>query len=76
MRKALLSNPDNLPSYRVLVAANALLGRMGDARAAAEQLLRRQPSFTVTGWVEAAPLKMTPGQKRMIAAMIEGGLPE
>ena len=76
IRRALPSSPSYIPNYRVLVAANAMLGKLDEARAAAARLIELKPDFTVTAWADAAPLKGTPGQQRMIQAMIEGGLPE
>jgi class 3 adenylate cyclase/TolB-like protein len=44
-------NPRYVPAWRTLVAAQVESNRLGEARASQQQLLKRQPAFTVRGFV-------------------------
>jgi tetratricopeptide (TPR) repeat protein len=71
---ALQRNPRFLPAWRTLVAAQVDCERLGDARASQQRLLRRQPAFTVRGFLRATPIGEDVAQ-RMADNLLRAGVP-
>jgi hypothetical protein len=71
----LRENPNWTGCLRTLVASYVSLGRMPEARAAAQQILRFNPGFTVAKWRALTPLQ---GEQReaFLAALQLAGIPE
>jgi adenylate cyclase len=55
-QQAVQRNPRYLPGWRVLIAAQVECERLGEARAAQQQLLKRQPAFTIRAFLGSTPL--------------------
>jgi adenylate cyclase len=75
-RKALKNAPKDTIAYIVLISSASLAGRDEEARAAAEELLRINPKFSVA-WVEkVSPHKDRTIVKRFCDGLRKAGLPE
>jgi TolB-like protein/class 3 adenylate cyclase/Flp pilus assembly protein TadD len=57
LESSLDRNPDTLFPHVRLAAVYAEMGRMEEARAAAAEVLRINPKFTVSNWAKAQPFK-------------------
>jgi class 3 adenylate cyclase/TolB-like protein len=55
-RQALQRNPRYLPAWHTLVVAQVEAERLGEARATQQRLLRRQPAFSVSGFLGTTPM--------------------
>ena len=55
-QQAVRRNPRYLPAWRSLIVAQVECDRLGEAHASQQQLLKRQPAFTVRGFVGSTPL--------------------
>jgi adenylate cyclase len=53
--RTLQRRPGLTPSHRIIAASYAHLGRLEEAREAAEDLLRVDPGFSLAGWEESRP---------------------
>ena len=73
-QQAVQRNPRYLPGWRVLVAAQVECDRLGDARAAQQQLLKRQPAFSVKSFVGSTPLTEEL-EARFARALLRAGVP-
>ena len=62
--------------YRYLAAAYAQLGRMAEARLAAEKSLAHQPKFSLRVWSEWEPYQRAADLDHMRDGMRKAGLPE
>ena len=76
LRKSLERNPDHFLPYVRLAAALSELGRDVEARAAAAQVLRINPKFTITYWGRVSPYKDPAAWARHRNALLKAGLPE
>jgi adenylate cyclase len=74
-RRAMQENPHWTASYRGLVAALVLNGKLEEARPVAANLLKIDPGFSVYRWAETAPFRRTEGQEGFFAALCKAGLP-
>jgi len=77
-RRSLRINRSHLSTYRALAIAQSLLGRTPDARETIQQLLAREPGFSVQGFLERFPGRSyAPEYARTLAEALRGaGLPE
>ncbi|MCZ6849445.1 MAG: adenylate/guanylate cyclase domain-containing protein [Alphaproteobacteria bacterium] len=67
----------NYPAFPLYMAASyAMLGRTEDARAAAAEVLRINPNFTLQAFVAHVPYRNRADVERDLAAMRKAGLPE
>ena len=57
LKKTLTRNADFWPSHILLAASYSALGRIDDARAAAAEVLRINPDFTLESWRHKCPFK-------------------
>lgn len=61
---------------RLLAANYAHLGRLDEARAEAQEVLRLHPDFTVASWSQRPPYKYREKLERFIDGLRRAGLPE
>jgi TolB-like protein/class 3 adenylate cyclase len=75
-RRALRERPDFVIALRFIAASHAMLGEIHDARAAVAELLRLQPSCTIS-YIDSLPrFARAADQQRFIEALRKAGLPE
>ena len=72
--KALKLNPDFMTSYIGLTATYSLLGMDEKAHAAAEQLLRLNPNFSIEAFRKSLPYKDPADRDFLIGALQKAGL--
>jgi TolB-like protein/DNA-binding SARP family transcriptional activator len=65
---------DKTEAYRMLTASNALLGRMGEARQCAKQLLLTHPEFTLAHWANVPPDRNPEPRERLIEGLRKAGI--
>lgn len=65
---------DKTEAYRMLTASNALLGRVGDARQYARQLLLTHPEFTLAHWANVPPDRNPEPRERLIEGLKTAGI--
>jgi len=73
-RKALNERPKNQFAYMGLAAAYTYLGREEKARAAAAELLRINPTFSLDHYAKILPFKNKDDKEHLINAMRKAGL--
>jgi tetratricopeptide (TPR) repeat protein len=73
-RKAVEINPLHIPSWVVLVVGYSSLDRMEEARAAAAEVLRQSPNFSVDNFVKAMPYKDEEPRRFMADALRKAGM--
>ena len=61
---------------RLQSIAYAHLGMMDEARAAAREVMRRQPGFMISEWCKRPPFRQGPVLERYIDGLRKAGLPE
>ena len=71
---ALRRNPRYLPAWRTLVVAQVETERLGEARASRQQLLKRQPAFTVRSFSGSTAMNGEL-EGRFERALLEAGCP-
>jgi tetratricopeptide (TPR) repeat protein len=67
-------NPRYLPAWRTLIVAQVESGRLGEARASQQQMLKRQPAFTVHNFIGSTALNEEL-EARFAEALLEAGAP-
>lgn len=72
--QALQRNPRYLPALRTLIVAQVESERLGEARASQQQLLRRQPAFTVRAFAGSTALG-DELEARFVRALLQSGAP-
>jgi adenylate cyclase len=75
-RKAIEQEPKDIIAYIVLVSSASLAGRDEEARAAAEELLRINPKFSVARIEKISPHKDRAKVKRFCDGLRKAGLPQ
>jgi adenylate cyclase len=75
-QKATAQEPNDLISWAVLASALSLGGHEKEARAAAKEILRISPNFSVASYEKRSPHKDREVVKRYCDALREAGLPE
>ena len=75
-KKALHVNPNDITTFRNLAAIYAVLGNDKEARAAAAEVLRLDPSFTIEREFRTIGWKDREGMERFKDALRKAGLPE
>ena len=76
LHKALRDHPHHFAAHRNLVACYGQLGRLDEARAAAGELLAREPGFRVSAFASQYPLRRGDDLRRLAAGLRAAGLPE
>jgi TolB-like protein/class 3 adenylate cyclase/Tfp pilus assembly protein PilF len=74
--KARRDHPGHLAAHRNLAACFAQLGRMDEARAAAADLLAREPTFRISVFESRYPLRRPGDRERLLSGLRAAGLPE
>jgi TolB-like protein len=72
---SLLRHDRHISTLRAKAAALHCLGRAQEARAAAREILRRQPDFTVAGYLREHPAGDYEFGRRVAAALTAAGIP-
>jgi len=73
-KKAIRVSPKDIIAHRALVSCYALLGREEEARAAAAEVLRIDPDFSVDRWARIVPFKNRDKLKKLIDSYHMAGL--
>jgi adenylate cyclase len=76
LKKAVQINVDFLPAHVFLAACYSSLGRDAEATAAAKEVLRINPKFSVESYAKTLPYKNKADIGREVAALLKAGLPE
>jgi len=74
VKKALNRNPNYLPAYAFLAASYISLGREPEAVAAAEEILRIDPKFSLESYAKTLPYKNKADKDKFIEALKKAGL--
>jgi TolB-like protein len=72
---SLLRHDRHISTLRAKAASLHCLGRVQEARAAAQEILRRQPDFTVAGYLREHPAGDHEFGRRVAAALTGAGIP-
>ena len=75
-RRSLRLNRMHTSTYRAMAIAQARLGRLADARSTVQELLRLEPTLTVTKWLERSPTSAYETGRVWSDALRRAGLPE
>jgi adenylate cyclase len=75
-KKALQGAPDYLPAHAFLAACYSSLDRHAEASAAAKEVLRINPKFSIEYYAKTLPYKNKADIERYVAALRKAGLPE
>lgn len=73
-RQSLERNPRYLNAWHTLIVAQVECERLGEARASQQQLMKRQPAFSVNGFLNATPLGEDLA-RRYADALLSSGVP-
>jgi adenylate cyclase len=74
LKKAIKINPDYLSAHIILAADYSSLNRNSEAAAAAKEILRLNPHFTLEAHAKILPYKNKADIERMVAALRRAGL--
>jgi adenylate cyclase len=74
-KKALDASPNYLPGHAFIAASYSSIGRETEAAAAAEQVLRIKPKFSLESYAKTLPYKNKADVERYVAALRKAGLP-
>jgi len=75
-KKALQIQPNNVFAHIALAANYSKLGRAEEARAAAADVVRIQPKFSLDRYAKSLPVKNQADKERFIDALRKAGLPD
>lgn len=75
-RRASVRAPDRVLPYIQLTIAYSALGRMEEARAAADEVLRIDPKFTVSGWTRMPDYRDRAAVDKLATLLLAAALPE
>lgn len=70
------ANRKHTSTLRVMTVAQWQLGRCDDARKTAEELLKLQPTMTVSGWLERSPAASYPIGREAAEILRRAGVPD
>ena len=68
--------PDITTALRVSAAANALSGRLDDARRAVAEMIALEPKVTISYLRQVTPYRRIDDSEKMLSALRQAGLPE
>jgi adenylate cyclase len=74
LKKAVQISPDFLPAHVFLAACHSSLGRDAEATAAAKEVLRINPKFSVDSHAKTLPYKNEADIEREVTALLKAGL--
>ena len=69
-------DPENLDAHILLCSNYVLSNSVDDARRVAEEVLRLQPTFSISAYVETQPYKNRKTLEDVVGTLHEAGLPE
>jgi tetratricopeptide (TPR) repeat protein len=75
-KKVIHVSPNYLPAHAFLAACYSSLNRHEEASAAAKEVLRINPKFTLVSYAKTLPYKNKADIERYVAALRKAGLPE
>jgi len=76
IKKAIQREPDSIVSQLILTSTYAYAGRKEEAQAAAREILRINPKFSIERFMRASPQRDANSRKRFAQALKTAGLPE
>jgi adenylate cyclase len=74
VKKAIEREPNDILSYSVLASSYSMAGREEEARAAAAEILRINPNFSLENYIKRSPHKDQTVNERYVDAMRKAGL--
>ncbi len=74
-QKSIEANPQNVRAQQRLSASLGHMGRKDEARAALEQLMQRQPDFSLAYIDDTYPFKLAEDRAYFIDGLRKAGLP-
>jgi adenylate cyclase len=74
LKKAIQTSPRYLEACVILTCTYSLMGRENDAKAAASEVVRIDPDFSVQDYVKTLPYKENKDLDRVIKALDKVGL--
>jgi adenylate cyclase len=75
-KKATQASPNFLPAHVFLAACYSSMGRDAEATAAAKEVLRINPKFTIESYAKTLPYKDKADIEREVSALRKAGLPD
>jgi adenylate cyclase len=75
-QRSLRANRKHTSTLRVMTVAQWQLGRREEARKTAQELLRLEPTMTVSGWLERSPAAAYPIGREAAEILREAGVPD
>ena len=75
-QRSLRANRKHTSTWRVLTIAQWQLGQFEDARKSAQELLKLQPTLTVSGWLKGSPAADYPIGRAAADVLRQAGIPE
>jgi adenylate cyclase len=75
-QRSLKANRKHTSTFRVLTVAQWLLGQHDEARKTVQELLRLQPTMTVSGWLKSSPAASYEIGRRAAEVWRQAGVPE
>ena len=76
LKKTIQTEPDSIISYLILTSTYAYAGREEEARAAAKEILRINPKFSVETYMRTSPQRDAASRERFAQALKKAGLPD
>ena len=76
LKKAIQKEPDSIVSYLILTSTYVYSGQEKEARAAAKEILRINPKFSIKQLMRANPQRDTAARERFVNALKQAGLPD
>ena len=76
IKKAIQKEPDSIVSYLILTSTYAYSGQEKEARAAAKEILRINPKFSIKQLMKANPQRDTAARECFVKALKQAGLPD
>ena len=76
LKRAVQNEPDSPYGHLFAAAAYSMAGRDEEARAAADEVLRLNPKFSLEKWGKSLKYKNQEDQERLMSALRRAGLPE
>ena len=76
LRTCVRRAPNFRPAFIFLAAASARLGRLDEARAAAVEVMRIEPGFRISTWMERRPFVDRKDAEHCLEDLRKAGLPE
>jgi len=76
IKKAIQREPNSMASQLILTSIYAYAGREEEARAAAKEILRINPKFSIQQYIRASPQRDANARERFAQSLRRAGLPE